>query len=172
MGGSASVAQNSADPQCFQFIQNRLCNCSSHRGCPLPTGALLPKRIIDLGSDNESLSLYETSQDIGLYAALSYCWGKSSTFLKTTQSSLKIFKNHIPWEKLPRTLQDAIVITRKIGLKFIWIDCLCIIQDSRSDWEIEATKMGQYYCNAFTIIGASSSSDSQSGIFLNRPKIS
>jgi hypothetical protein len=41
-----------------------------------------------------------------------------------------------------------------------------------SDWEIEATKMGQYYCNAFIIIGASSSSDSQSGIFLNRPKIS
>jgi hypothetical protein len=166
------VAQNSAYPQCFQFIQDRLHNCSSHSGCPLPNGRLLPKRIIALGSDNESLSLYEAFQDIGLYAALSYCWGKGSTLLKTTQSTLETFKDHIPWEKLPRTLQDAVVITRKIGLKFLWIDCLCIVQDSRSDWEIEATKMGQYYCNAFITLGASSSSDSQSGIFVNRPKIS
>jgi hypothetical protein len=137
------VAQNSAYPQCFQFIQDRLHNCSSHSGCPLPTGRLLPKRIIALGSDNESLSLYEAFQDIGLYAALSYCWGKGSTLLKTTQSTLETFKDHIPWEKLPRTLQDAVVITRKIGLKFLWIDCLCIVQDSRSDWEIEATKICQ-----------------------------
>jgi hypothetical protein len=133
---------------------------------------LLPKRVIDLGPDNESLSLYETSQNTGLYAALSYCWGKGSTLLKTTQSSLKSFKDHIPWEKLPKTLQDAIAITRKIGLKFVWIDCLCIVQDSRSDWEIEAAKMGQYYRNAFITIGASSSPGSQSGIFADRPKIS
>ena len=135
------MVQNSAYPQCLQFIQDRLQNCSSHSGCPLPNGRLLPKRIIALGSDNESLSLYEAFQDIGLYAALSYCWGKGSTLLKTTQSTLETFKDHIPWEKLPRTLQDAVVITRKIGLKFLWIDCLCIVQDSRSDWEIEATKM-------------------------------
>lgn len=166
------MAQNPAYPQCFQFIQERLGNCSSHSGCPLPIGKLLPKRIIDLGSDNDSLSLHETFQDVGLYAALSYCWGKSSTLLKTTRSTLETFKNHIPWEKLPRTLQDAVAIARKIGLKFIWIDCLCIVQDSRSDWEIEATKMGQYYRNAFITIGASSSSDSKSGIFVSRPRIS
>ena len=172
MGSCRTVAQNSAGPQCFQFIQGRLHDCTSHRGCPTPNGRPLPKRIIDLGSDNESLSLYEPFQDIGVYAALSYCWGKGSTLLKTTQFTLETFKDHIPWEKLPKTLQDAIVITRKIGLKFIWIDCLCIVQDSRSDWEIEATKMGQYYHNAFITIGASSSSDSHSGIFVSRPRIS
>jgi hypothetical protein len=133
---------------------------------------VLPARVIDLGLNNGKLSLYESNNEMGGYAALSYCWGESSVLLKTTRSNLDAFRHHIPWSKLPRTLQDAITIVRKIGLRFIWIDCICIIQDDRADWEVEAAKMGQYYQSAFLTIAASASSSAFSGIFTNRPKIS
>ncbi|KAG4427724.1 hypothetical protein IFR05_016792 [Cadophora sp. M221] len=66
-------------------------------------------------------------------------------------------KNKIPWTALSAVFQDTITVSRKLGISWIWIDSLCIIQDSKTDWEIESSKMGTYYSNAHLTISASSS---------------
>ena len=57
---------------------------------------------------------------------------------------------------LPQTIQDAITTTRKLGLRFLWVDALCILQDSMSDKDVEITRMGQIYHNAHVTICAAS----------------
>ena len=80
---------------------------------------------------------------------------------------MKSHKSLIPFDKLPQTIRDAVLITRKLGKQFLWVDALCIIQDSVNgdDWERESSKMNQIYGNAFLTIAAASASDSHGGIF-------
>jgi hypothetical protein len=125
-----------------------------------------------LGRDNDNLHLYEAENGDDFYAALSYCWGPTTSLIKSTSATIDVFKKGIPWCQLPKTLQDAVNIVRQLQLRYIWIDCLCIIQDSPRDWETEAAKMGNYYKNAFVTIAASSSSTAQSGIFEERTVVS
>ncbi|KAK7214417.1 hypothetical protein V2G26_002420 [Clonostachys chloroleuca] len=110
------------------------------------------------------------------YVTLSYCWGTSGKNFKTTSSNLAQHLLEIPWDKLPQTIQDAITVTRKLGIRYLWVDALCIIQarhsnDSTSDWPVEATKMGQYYENATCTLAASSSHDCADGMLLDRPAL-
>lgn len=60
---------------------------------------------------------------------------------------------------MPSTFQDAVTITRTLGLKYLWIDSLCIIQDDDSDWETQSAKMAQIYGNAHLTIAATMSSN-------------
>ena len=57
-------------------------------------------------------------------------------------------------DNMPPLFQDAIVTTWKLGIQYLWIDSLCIIQDSKDDWEIESAKMGAVYRNAYVTIVA------------------
>ena len=132
----------------------------------------LPSRLVDVGSDDEHIRLRETRGERGEYAALSYCWGEKSIQLKATGPTLDKLKSHIPPEQLPETIQDAIKLTRMLGLNYIWIDCLCILQDSDSDWETEAAKMGQYYQFANLTVAASAAVSASCGLFGRRPKVS
>jgi hypothetical protein len=70
--------------------------------------------------------------------------------------------------QLSQTFQDAIMITRRLGIKYLWIDSLCILQDSKSDWEVESAKMGQYYASSWLTIGAGLLGDGTQGCFGNR----
>jgi hypothetical protein len=83
----------------------------------------------------------------------------------TTNSTLPNHKQGIYVNTLPKTYQDAILITRQLGRRYIWIDSLCIIQDSKSDWESEAAKMADVYQNAWLTISATRSSSPTSGCF-------
>lgn len=76
-------------------------------------------------------------------------------------------------EIMPQTFQDAIQVTRKLGLRYIWIDSLCIVQDRPSDWEAEAEKMGSYYRNAHLTLVAGSAISADSGLFfsITRPAV-
>jgi hypothetical protein len=88
----------------------------------------------------------------------------------STRETINIWKRKIPWDELPKTFRDAIIISRNLGIEYMWIDSLCIVQDDPRDWELEAAKMGEIYSNAFLVIAASSSVDGDSGCFLERPK--
>jgi hypothetical protein len=61
----------------------------------------------------------------------------------------------IAFESLPALFQDAVVATRNLGIPYLWIDSICIIQDSKQDWEAESAKMGSVYRNAYVTIAAS-----------------
>lgn len=96
------------------------------------------------------------------YAALSHCWGRSPRF-KTTKQSVRSLKRGIDPDLLPRTFQDAIELTRKLRIDYLWIDALCILQDSEEDWQAESTLMGYYYRNAHLTISALDAPDGSRG---------
>ncbi|KAE8309242.1 hypothetical protein BDV41DRAFT_567522 [Aspergillus transmontanensis] len=79
------------------------------------------------------------------YIALSYCWGsrtEAEQQLKTTRDSLRRHMQGIPIEALPQTLLDALLVCRALGVQYLWVDALCIIQGDKSDWERESANMG------------------------------
>ena len=66
------------------------------------------------------------------YITLSYCWG-SVPFLKAEKSSLESLSRQIPLSSLPQVFQDLFSVSRVLGVRYVWIDALCIIQDDESD---------------------------------------
>lgn len=79
-------------------------------------------------------------------------------------------------ESLPPSFQDAVHITRRLGFKYLWIDSLCIIQDSPEDWAQESGQMASIYSNSVLTIAAEAARDDSIGIFRSanmcRPKFS
>ena len=98
------------------------------------------------------------------YTALSHAWGQDLS-AKTTTANLANHKKNIPFGWLPQTFRDAIKVTRQLGLNFIWIDALCIIQDDVEDKAREIPQMGYVYSKAHVTLSASHSSSSHSGLF-------
>lgn len=84
----------------------------------------------------------------GAYAALSYCWGGNST-LTTTTKTLKEHEAGLDLLGLHRVFQDAISVASSLGLAYIWIDALCIVQDDLSEWAHEAAQMANVFSNTF-----------------------
>lgn len=90
------------------------------------------------------------------YTILSYGWGMGDT-LKTTPHSIAARERGIPYDHLPLTLRHAVKVTRQLGVNYLWIDALCIIQDQDSlkDWLAASGKMLDYYWNAYVTTGIS-----------------
>jgi hypothetical protein len=110
--------------------------------------------------------LVETDEDVGEYSTLSHCWGFFH-LLKTTTTILADMKLSIPWDLLSKTFKDAIIITHELGLRYIWIDSLCIIQDDVVDWETESRNMGNIYKNSTVTIAALKSKNGTGGCFVD-----
>ena len=124
-----------------------------------------PSRVIDVGSPSaEKVFLVETEGTSARYIALSYCWGKSHR-LKAIKANIAELKAGVTLDGLPQTFQDAVKICRRLDVKYLWIDSLCIIQDDRRDWDIEASKMGSVYSNSYLTISALNSRDDSEGCF-------
>ncbi|KAI4139242.1 MAG: hypothetical protein L6R39_006398 [Caloplaca ligustica] len=131
-----------------------------------------PTRLIKISPWSNKLRLVLPEQERlyqQSYCTLSHCWGKAD-FLQLTQSSKVDFFKDIPYRKLPKTFQDAISVARGLGIYYIWIDSLCIIQreESLTDWKREAAKMDQVYSHAILNISATGASDGSKGLFFPR----
>ncbi|KAI1856994.1 uncharacterized protein JN550_013487 [Neoarthrinium moseri] len=84
----------------------------------------------------------------------------------SSSASFEAAKDHfkgIAFSVLPKTFQDAVLITKQLGVRYLWIDSLCIIQDSGEDWAVESSKMADIYQKSHITIAAVSSSDSRGG---------
>lgn len=130
---------------------------ANHENCPPKRPAELPTRVIEVSSlgQPDFARLCETDGQKGYYCALSYCWGGDQDH-KTIRKRYDQYKKELPYVKLPKTITDAFQVTRSMGLRYIWIDSLCIIQDSNEDKQTEMDKMMHIYQNTqFTISAAS-----------------
>jgi hypothetical protein len=139
--------------------------CSKEHPRCTPPETSLPVRLIDLSRFSDTsrpLRLYiPGSFEQGRYAALSYCWGYSQPVITTGQNLLRHLRA-IQYDSLPQTLQDAVKTAKAIGLNYLWIDALCIIQDSEIDKQREIAKMAQIYQNAsLTIVAACTTSSAE-----------
>jgi hypothetical protein len=136
----------------------------------------LPTRVLDVGNDrSDSLHLVclaRGHQITGRYLALSHRWG-SPTFQKmfhTLKSNLDTFKDGIEPKSLPRTFRQAVRITRSLGVQYLWIDSLCIVQDDPEDWDHESGLMEQVFSSAYITIAATCSNGTNDGFLKERPK--
>ncbi|KAF9480854.1 HET-domain-containing protein, partial [Pholiota conissans] len=125
--------------------------CSHHEHCSPPEKTHLPTRVIDC-SDPSKPRLFDTGRKIvDHYCTLSYAWGGDQP-AKTTTANIHTYTNEGINVPLPQTIAEAIAVTNKLGLKYLWVDALCIIQDSDDDKIKELGIMGQIYRHAYLTI--------------------
>lgn len=132
-----------------------------------------PSRLIDLMPDSahEKLArLIEYHDGCTEYATLSYVWGPGPHPWSTTSGNVKQRMTSFDRSDLPATLADALNIAERLGLRYIWIDSLCIVQDDPVEWAKEGSKMAGIYHGSYVTIAASSSCSSRDGIFNHRSK--
>jgi hypothetical protein len=123
--------------------------------------------VIDVGGMKDTVRLVISNEIAARYVALSHCWGGSS-HCRTTKLCLEQHKNAFEIIALPKTVQDAVFIVRKLGLRYLWVDSLGIIQDDEDDWLREAGRMAAVYEGAYLTIAASASADGSGGCFVSR----
>lgn len=108
--------------------------------------------------------------DDAQYITLSHCWGKPTDTkpLQLETSNAKDLKMARDLRELPETFRHAAEVCRRLGVRHIWIDRLCILQDSAEDWTKEASSMHKVYRYGLICVSALGASDSQGGLFFNR----
>lgn len=145
-----------------------LADCASHDDCPSQAAVPFPTRLIEIIQEGKECRLHLAAPgEKGHYFTLSHCWGSGVNFV-LTKSNIGQLQHAIHVEDLPRSFQDAITITRQLGFRFLWIDAICIIQDSEEDWARQSSLMGGIYRNGRLMISAMAAPDSQHGIL--RPR--
>ena len=154
----------------FDDIRKQLKTCrKKHQGCGVGTEKPLtaPKRLLKLDASNERCYLIETTRNCRLqYAALSYCWGTTQTML--TRNTLSKLESGVHPSHFSRTIQDAIKVVVNLGLQYLWVDALCIIQDDDKDKADEIRHMGDIYYGASFTIAASNAASNQDGFLMGR----
>lgn len=129
--------------------------------------SFLPSRLVDVGLEGSvSLKLHicNPETDKIQYLTLSHCWGDKPLY-SLIQENLDSLQEFIPLEELPQNFQDAISTCRRLSKRYIWIDSLCIIQDSPRDWEEQSAVMDLIYANSWCTIAALCAEDSTQGFF-------
>lgn len=168
--------KNTASKLSMEWAKMQINNCvTNHTRCPgLDTGTLfLPSRLIHIIPDAENEVVLRLRRDItpgAKYVALSHCWGEEKHWPQclTTAETLEARMHHIAWETIPQTFRDAIILTRRLGLEYIWIDSVCIVQRDEKDWERESIMMESVYSHAFLTLAALTSRNSHGGLFRSR----
>lgn len=133
----------------------------------------LPLRLVKVGREKaEPLLRVVDGFDLpkAEYIALSHCWGPQGgqSTGRLLQSNLDAFRVSVPTEILSKTFVDVCFVARSLGIEYVWIDSLCIVQDSREDWERNAASMWAIYANSYLTIAATASSDGSQGLFRSR----
>jgi hypothetical protein len=132
-----------------------------------------PTRLIDVTEGESSdWRLYIPSEDSTMevplsYMTLSHCWGKLE-FLRLLSNNIDTLKAGMRLSDLTKTFRDAVTVVRRLGQRYIWIDSLCIIQDSVDDWRAECGRMTDVYANSWCNIAATAACNGNEGCFQDR----
>jgi hypothetical protein len=133
-----------------------------------------PTRLLDISCESQIVLVDNTDVAGGDYATLSHCWG-TSKFWVTTSANIKDLRSGVPATMFPKTFQDTVTTIRHLGIRYVWIDCYCIIQgvdeQAQRDWEREASQMHKVYANSVLNIGAAHASGSEEGLFSDRESL-
>ncbi|KAI0126395.1 heterokaryon incompatibility protein-domain-containing protein [Xylariales sp. AK1849] len=164
--------RNFAHATNISWIKTCISTCRKHNH-PMPTPNFTPKLLLDVRGktpkliDRDALvsswrARGQLEHQTPRYAALSYCWGTADDAkvqLTTTTSSFLHRQTGIQAHDMSPVLRDAISVTKRLSIPYLWIDSLCILQDDIADWHQQCTDMDKIYGHAeITIVAASSSS--------------
>ncbi|KAF4462790.1 TOL, partial [Fusarium albosuccineum] len=172
-------------PTCFDLIRRWLVTCDEqHSGCRShspPELKRLPTRLIDVDSAQspDSIRLHEVSPEDReqperfKYIALSHRWGdkQAHKHFPTTTDNVDRRRKEMPVDTLPRTFRDAVNVTRRLGVRYLWIDSICIVQEGHlRDFETEAKHMETVLHLAYVVIAASRTTGTSGGFLGSRPE--
>ncbi|KAI0179040.1 heterokaryon incompatibility protein-domain-containing protein [Hypoxylon sp. FL1284] len=164
-----NLAPNSA--LSFNRLRSWLNQCHlDHPRCRAFKIEYMPKRVLEIeeGLEHPTVRLC-TNPPLALYVTLSYCWG-GDQHSKTTKARLGSYERGIPLDTLPKTIQDAAIVTLGIGLRYLWVDALCIVQDDAADKQEEISKMHLVYRGAHLTIAAANTPTSYGGFLQPRER--
>ncbi|KAF7340890.1 HET-domain-containing protein [Mycena sanguinolenta] len=154
-------------PSTYAMAQECLMDCIHNHGrCSVPHDCILPTRVIDC-LDPINPKLHVSNGERGQYAALSYVWGENQPDCTTTEN-IDAYLRHIDPVLLPQTIRDAIKAIHTLGLRYLWVDALCILQDSKEDKSREIAQMRTIFRNAYFTIIAASAHKVSAGFLQNR----
>ncbi|KAJ8453654.1 hypothetical protein ONZ51_g13478 [Trametes cubensis] len=128
-----------------------------------------PTRLIDCRNPNRPRIILTNGRPY-VYVALSYVWGKDRPH-RTTKKNLSTYMKYINPTAFSRTIRDAVFVTNKLGIGFLWTDSLCIIQDSPEDKHRELLSMRDVYRHAYLTIDAASAAKASEGFLQDRPPL-
>ena len=139
-----------------------------HTLCTAPDPAFRPTRLIEIVNDHSVRLIISQNKDLKeSYVAFSHCWGKAKT-LKLLEENLSELQAGISDSDLPTSYREALLVCRSMGFRYIWIDSLCIIQDSFRDWQREALMMKDVYQNSTLNLCASAAAENSETSFSSR----
>jgi hypothetical protein len=148
--------------------------CQHHDQCRRRVqGVDLPTRLIHISKSQEASSLsarivYGKSLPLNTqYLSLSHCWGGAKLPM-LTRENVHSFETNIPLAELIPVFDDTMFVAAKLGVSYLWIDSLCIIQNDPEDWDREARRMGDVYRGAVCNISASGFKDGLKGFLSTR----
>lgn len=158
--------------QTVNFVKNSIEHCTSNcHPLPVSTTSFMPTRLLDLSeaaTTGKVRLIVTADMSSAKYAALSYCWGDAKDAelqSKTTSVNLAERMRGSDLNDLSPVAQDAVKVCMELGIQYLWIDALCILQgkDDIRDWEAESVTMVDVYRNAFLtlcIVATASCQDS------------
>lgn len=157
----------------FATATDWLKRCQEHQPCQeavaKKTIGVRRPRLLDVGDDSEPPRLVEYPEDGAAYVALSSCWESNATnTLMTTSTNIEQHNKSIDLKALPATLQEAFTVTRRLGFKYIWVDVLCMVQDSPGIWVERTSHMHYIYDNAALTISNLGESRASESLFTPR----
>lgn len=150
-------------------ISSWLNDCQEHHNCKTTLG-VMPTRLIEVTGTSQNISLrLRQTEEIGRvpFAALTYCWGGEQP-MKCLGSNIVSYGTAIPFEEQTPTIKDAAKVCQGIGLQYLWIDALCIVQDDSNDKSAEIAKMTSIYGSATVTIAAARSPSATEGFLGER----
>jgi hypothetical protein len=146
-------------------------DCMKRRKATPKAKRFVPTRLLDISGPPETpIRIVEKASTSiqGPYCSLSHCWGKPKFIELHKETRKHYMEQGVEWHLLSKNFQEAIEIARSLEVGYIWIDSLCIIQDSNEDWMHEAARMHLVYRNSYCNIAIADSPDSTKGAFRTR----
>jgi hypothetical protein len=139
------------------------------------SSSYIPSRLVELDPTASEptfrvVERRQISQPIQ-YLTLSHHWGSNpnnNNHLKLTQPTQELLSKDQPVSNLPKTFRDVVVVATRLGLRYLWIDSLCVFQDAESDWRAESSVMAQVYGNSYLSIVAMGAENDDGGLFFSR----
>ncbi|KAH9234164.1 hypothetical protein K456DRAFT_1667156 [Colletotrichum gloeosporioides 23] len=162
-------------------MEEKLSLCENHtQVChPMAREHFIPDRLIDVSNDALKIipkrEIWQGPETFDRrYAALSYCWGKKEDALaqaKLTTANMAQRLQNFDFSELTISIQESIMVTRALGLRYLWVDALCIIQGAGSDWAIQCAIMDKIYRIAYVTVCALGSASCRQGFLQKRAKM-
>ncbi|KAI1107030.1 HET-domain-containing protein [Jackrogersella minutella] len=158
-------------PESYKLALECVQNCQrTHTKCPSVEAAttLLPDRVLDCTNTQKPKLVLTGGKQHDLYIALSYVWGGPQP-MTTTANIDEFVTSGLDMSQFPPTIRDAVEATHNLGVRYLWIDALCIMQDSAADKAAQLGAMCRIYRTAYLTLNAACASSTREG-FLRVPR--